>query len=173
MRAAILLLLSASLAMSQAFTPAQSSKITFSPSRFVPAGVSKASTTTAAIAVGSSFPLDHKEDAEFANSVASKPTVNDSSLVRTLTFNAITLSALVAATSPVLAAVDAAAGDYEYGAVNAPIGLAVGGGILAILTALLPVALRGGEDAFNEIRDRDASTFGDNKKNKNVLNKRR
>jgi hypothetical protein len=50
--------------------------------------------------------------------------------------------------------------DYEYGAVNAPIGLAVGGGILAILTALLPIALRGGEEAFEEIKDRDAGTFG-------------
>jgi hypothetical protein len=172
MRAAILLFLSAVLAMSQAFSPTQSSKITFSPSRFVPAAVSKASTTTAAVAVGSSFPSDHKKDMEFTNSVASKPTVSGS-FVRTLAFNAITLSALVAASNPAWAAVDAAAGDYEYGAVNAPIGLAVGGGILAILTALLPVALRGGEDAFNEIRDRDASTFGDNKKNKNVLNKRR
>jgi hypothetical protein len=50
--------------------------------------------------------------------------------------------------------------DYEYGAVDAPIGLAVGGGILAILTALLPIALRGGEEAFEEIKDRDAGTFG-------------
>jgi hypothetical protein len=56
--------------------------------------------------------------------------------------------------------------DYEYGKVDAPIGLAVGVGILTILTALLPLALQGGEEAFNEIRDRDSSTFG--KSNKDV-----
>jgi hypothetical protein len=49
---------------------------------------------------------------------------------------------------------------YEYGAVDAPIGIAVAGGILAILTALLPVALRGGEEAFEEIKDRDKGSFG-------------
>jgi len=47
--------------------------------------------------------------------------------------------------------------------VDAPIGLAVGGGILAILTALLPVFLRGGEEAFEEIRERDEGTFGSGK----------
>lgn len=46
---------------------------------------------------------------------------------------------------------------------DAPIGLAVGGGILAILTALLPVFLRGGEEAFEEIRERDEGTFGSGK----------
>ena len=79
-------------------------------------------------------------------------------------------AALWTATIPLIplvhAAVDAT-DDYEYGAVNAPIGLAVGGGLLAIGTALLPIALRGGEEAFEEIKDRDAGTFG--KKNKDVL----
>jgi hypothetical protein len=57
--------------------------------------------------------------------------------------------------------------NYEYGAVDAPIGIAVGGGILAILTALLPVALKGGEEAFEEIKDRDVDTFG--KRNTDLL----
>lgn len=34
------------------------------------------------------------------------------------------------------------------------------GGVLAILTALLPVALRGGEEAFEEMRERDSGKFG-------------
>jgi hypothetical protein len=50
--------------------------------------------------------------------------------------------------------------NYEYGAVDAPIGIAIGGGLLAILTALLPIALKGGEEAFEEIKDRDVDTFG-------------
>lgn len=49
-------------------------------------------------------------------------------------------------------------------------GLAVGGGILAILTALLPIALQGGEDAFNEMKEEDSSTWGSG--NANKLNKR-
>ena len=46
---------------------------------------------------------------------------------------------------------------YEYGAVAAPggLGLAAGLGVLAILTAAVPVILAPGEDAFNEMRDRD------------------
>mmetsp|Transcript_39934 Transcript_39934/g.93739 ORF Transcript_39934/g.93739 Transcript_39934/m.93739 type:complete len:146 (-) Transcript_39934:269-706(-) len=50
--------------------------------------------------------------------------------------------------------------DYEYGAVDAPIGIAVGGGILAILTALLPVFLKGGEEAFEEMKENDAAGWG-------------
>jgi hypothetical protein len=45
--------------------------------------------------------------------------------------------------------------DYEYGAVNAPPIIPIVGGVLAIGTALLPILLRSGEEAFNEIRDRD------------------
>jgi hypothetical protein len=63
------------------------------------------------------------------------------------------------------------AGDYEYGAVDAPIGLAWGAGVLAILTALLPIALRGGEDAFNEMREQDADQWGTG--NTNRLNKKK
>jgi len=45
-------------------------------------------------------------------------------------------------------------------AVDAPIGIAVGGGILAILTALLPVFLKGGEEAFEEMKENDAAGWG-------------
>lgn len=83
-----------------------------------------------------------------------------------------TASAFVVANAPMVAqAVVEVEGEYEYGAVDAPIGLAVAGGILAILTALLPIALRGGEEAFEEIRERDSTTFG--KKNKDVLKSRK
>ena len=76
-------------------------------------------------------------------------------------------SAFVVANAPMVA--QAVEDDnYEYGAVDAPIGLAVGGGILAILTALLPIALRGGEEAFEEMKDRDSDTFG-KAGNKDVL----
>jgi hypothetical protein len=62
--------------------------------------------------------------------------------------------------------------DYEYGAVDAPIGIAVGGGVLFILTALLPLVLKGGEEAFEEMKDRDADSFGA-KDNKDVLSANR
>lgn len=62
--------------------------------------------------------------------------------------------------------------DYEYGAVDAPIGIAVGAGVLAIATALLPVLLSPGEEAFEEMRDRDSASFG-SRDNKDVLNKRK
>ena len=38
--------------------------------------------------------------------------------------------------------------------------IAWAGGVLAILTALLPIALSGGEDAFNEMKENDAGKFG-------------
>ena len=52
--------------------------------------------------------------------------------------------------------------DYVYGAVNAPggLGLAAGLGVLAILTAAVPVILAPGEDAFNEMKDRDEKKWG-------------
>lgn len=81
---------------------------------------------------------------------------------------AATTAAVVISTSPLVALAEE---DYEYGAVNAPIGLAWGAGVLAILTALLPIALRGGEDAFNEMKERDSDTFG--KAGKDVLKSRR
>ena len=70
----------------------------------------------------------------------------------------------------VVPAVALAEEEYEYGAVDAPIGIALVAGILAILTAALPVLLRGGEEAFDEIRERDKDTFG---KGKDVLQKRK
>ena len=60
--------------------------------------------------------------------------------------------------------------EYEYGAVDAPIGLAWAAGLLAILTAALPVLLRGGEEAFEEIREREKDTFG---KRNDILKKRK
>ena len=63
------------------------------------------------------------------------------------------------------------ADDYEYGAVDAPIGLAWGAGVLAVATALLPIAMQGGEEAFEEMKSQDADTWGTG--NSNRLNKRR
>jgi hypothetical protein len=63
------------------------------------------------------------------------------------------------------------ADDYEYGAVDAPIGLAWGAGILVIATALLPLAMQGGEEAFEEMRQKDADSWGTG--NSDRLNKRK
>ena len=62
------------------------------------------------------------------------------------------------------------ADDYEYGAVNAPISMAWIGGIFLILTSLLPLALQGGEEAFEEMKANDADNWG--KKN-NALDRNR
>jgi hypothetical protein len=70
-----------------------------------------------------------------------------------------TTAAVVIASSPLMALAEEA-DDYEYGAVNAPIGIAFAGGVLAILTALLPIALQGGEKAFDEMKERDADKWG-------------
>ena len=69
------------------------------------------------------------------------------------------VAAAVALSSPLVAMAEQV-DDYEYGAVDAPIGIAVGGGILAILTALLPIALRGGEEAFEEMKESDSQMWG-------------
>ena len=63
---------------------------------------------------------------------------------------AVASAALVAANIPVWAAF-AVEEDYEYGAVDAPPLVPIVGGILAIATALLPIALRPGEEAFEEV----------------------
>eukprot|EP00521_Asterionellopsis_glacialis_P003290 CAMPEP_0195269456 /NCGR_PEP_ID=MMETSP0706-20130129/13782_1 /TAXON_ID=33640 /ORGANISM="Asterionellopsis glacialis, Strain CCMP134" /LENGTH=142 /DNA_ID=CAMNT_0040324573 /DNA_START=118 /DNA_END=546 /DNA_ORIENTATION=- len=68
-------------------------------------------------------------------------------------------AAAVTASAPLVAMAEET-DDYVYGAVNAPIGIAWGAGVLAILTALLPVFLSSGEDAFNEMRDADAEGWG-------------
>jgi len=75
------------------------------------------------------------------------------------------------ALSPLAAIAEEVQDDYEYGAVDAPIGLAWGAGVLVILTALLPLALQGGEEAFEEMRQQDSDTWGTG--NSNRLNKRR
>ncbi|GMH82312.1 hypothetical protein TrST_g12546 [Triparma strigata] len=83
-----------------------------------------------------------------------------------------------AAVSPVLVGVfgvvEAAnavveADGYEYGSVDAPIGIAWGVGILAILTSFLPLALKGGEEALDDMRENEKYSFG---KGKDVLNGR-
>ena len=55
---------------------------------------------------------------------------------------------------------------YEYGAVDAPISIAWGVGVLAILTSFLPLALQGGEEALDEMRENEKYSFG---KSKDIL----
>ena len=72
------------------------------------------------------------------------------------------------AASP-LAAV-AESDDYEYGAVDAPIGIAWAAGVLAILTAAVPVLLQSGEKALEQQRIDEGGSFG---KSEDILKKRR
>ena len=58
------------------------------------------------------------------------------------------------------AAIVEEADGYEYGAVDAPVGIAWAAGALAILTAAVPIVMQGGEEAFEEMRERDASSWG-------------
>jgi len=44
---------------------------------------------------------------------------------------------------------------------------------LAVLTALLPLALQGGEEAFEEMKETDSSTWGTGKSNKLDKNRKR
>eukprot|EP00531_Pseudo-nitzschia_arenysensis_P019820 CAMPEP_0116142974 /NCGR_PEP_ID=MMETSP0329-20121206/15197_1 /TAXON_ID=697910 /ORGANISM="Pseudo-nitzschia arenysensis, Strain B593" /LENGTH=127 /DNA_ID=CAMNT_0003638251 /DNA_START=61 /DNA_END=444 /DNA_ORIENTATION=+ len=81
-----------------------------------------------------------------------------------------TTAAIAIATSPAVAFAQEVADDYEYGAVSAPIGVAWIGGVFAVGTALLPIALSGGEDAFNEMKENDKDSFG---KSNDVLNRNR
>jgi hypothetical protein len=73
-----------------------------------------------------------------------------------------TTIATTLSTSPLAAFAEQADDEYVYGAVNAPggIGLAAVLGVLAILTAAVPVILAPGEDAFNEMKDRDEKKWG-------------
>ena len=64
---------------------------------------------------------------------------------------AVASAALVTANLPVWAALAVVDDDYEYGAVDAPPLVPIVGGVLAILTALLPIALKPGEEAFEEV----------------------
>lgn len=72
------------------------------------------------------------------------------------------------AASP-LAAV-AESDDYEYGAVDAPIGIAWAAGVFAILTAAVPVLLQSGEKALEQQRIDEGGSFG---KSEDILKKRR
>mmetsp|Transcript_8980 Transcript_8980/g.13398 ORF Transcript_8980/g.13398 Transcript_8980/m.13398 type:complete len:151 (+) Transcript_8980:167-619(+) len=85
---------------------------------------------------------------------------NDNSNVMASVSKIAAASAAALALSPVAAVAEELADDYEYGAVNAPIGLAWGAGVLAVLTALLPLALQGGEEAFEEMREKDSGSWG-------------
>ena len=70
-----------------------------------------------------------------------------------------TTAAIAISASPLVALAQEVDADYEYGAVDAPIGIAVGGGVLAILTAAVPLAMQGGEEAFEEMKERDAGKW--------------
>lgn len=102
--------------------------------------------------------------------VSKSPTALEALPSRECLKAAVTTAVAAVVTSP-LVAVAIENDDYEYGKVNAPIGLAWGAGVLAILTALLPIALRGGEDAFNEMKEQDKGTWGSG--NSDRLNKRK
>ena len=65
---------------------------------------------------------------------------------------AVASAAIVTANLPVWATAFAVEDDYEYGAVDAPPLVPIIGGVLAIGTALLPIALKPGEEAFEEVR---------------------
>mmetsp|Transcript_18466 Transcript_18466/g.31715 ORF Transcript_18466/g.31715 Transcript_18466/m.31715 type:complete len:121 (-) Transcript_18466:55-417(-) len=101
--------------------------------------------------------------------VAPKPASSTSALQATpqnlekLSHTATVAAATIATTalSSPLAAL-AEEDEYVYGAVSAPggIGLAVGLGVVAILTAAVPVVLAPGEDAFNEMKEKDSETWG-------------
>jgi hypothetical protein len=82
----------------------------------------------------------------------------------------VTTASAVIATSPLIALAEEV-DDYEYGAVNAPIGIAWGVGVLFVATALLPLALQGGEEAFEEMKENDAGKWGTGKTD--ALKKRR
>ena len=92
------------------------------------------------------------------------------------TVTSATAAALLASnlllSNPLVSLAAETAEEYEYGAVDAPIGLAVGAGILAILTAAVPILLRPGEKALDEMREREGNAFGTGK-SQDTLNKRR
>mmetsp|Transcript_16599 Transcript_16599/g.47371 ORF Transcript_16599/g.47371 Transcript_16599/m.47371 type:complete len:106 (-) Transcript_16599:20-337(-) len=63
----------------------------------------------------------------------------------------------------------AAADSYEYGSVAAPDWVLPAGAVLAIATALLPLALKDGEEAAEEIFQQDESVRSlDSRKNRRV-----
>ena len=68
---------------------------------------------------------------------------------------AVHVAAFASALMPLAAFAAEQADEYEYGAVSAPPIVPIVGGLLAILTALLPIVLRRGEEAFEEMKARD------------------
>ena len=102
------------------------------------------------------------------NNRPATPTQNTTQLSAT-NFDKISNAATVAAASLTTAAIATPLAalaeqddDYVYGAVAAPggLGLAAGLGVLEILTAAVPAVLAPGEDAFNEMKERDESKWG-------------
>lgn len=87
------------------------------------------------------------------------PSDNDENPSHAATVAVATLVATLAS-SPLAALAEE--DNYVYGEVNAPggLGLAAVLGVLAILTAAVPVILAPGEDAFNEMKDRDEKKWG-------------
>lgn len=88
-----------------------------------------------------------------------QPTTVANPLVEKMSKFAMT-AAVVISTSPLIALAEEVGDEYEYGAVSAPISVAWVGGIFAVLTALLPLALSGGEEAFEEMKEADKGKFG-------------
>ena len=78
------------------------------------------------------------------------------------------VAAAMAAFSPLAALAEE---EYEYGAVDAPAWVLPVGALLVIATALLPLALRAGDDAQREMAERDSDSFG--KKGKSPLDKKK
>lgn len=102
----------------------------------------------------------------FVVPAATKQATTQLSANPNVNFEKITNAATVAAASVIATpfaalAAENADDDYVYGAVAAPggLGLAAGLGVLAVLTAAVPVLLAPGEDAFNEMKDRDESKW--------------
>mmetsp|Transcript_4586 Transcript_4586/g.13517 ORF Transcript_4586/g.13517 Transcript_4586/m.13517 type:complete len:108 (+) Transcript_4586:79-402(+) len=74
------------------------------------------------------------------------------------------LKPAAAALAPALLPAAAFAADsYEYGAVDAPGWILPAGAVLAIATALLPLALQSGEEGLEEMRGNEGNSFGSGK----------
>jgi len=133
-------------------------------------------TTTTTLAFSTPTP---KNNAVFDPLNLATATTTTKELISSSNMNTIAAATTLATTAfmahpfSALAATVAAEADdeYEYGAVDAPIGIAWAAGSVLILTSLLPLALQGGEEAFEEMRERDSVSFG--KKNSDVLKGRK
>lgn len=95
--------------------------------------------------------------------------INFNDKKKTTAIASLATFAAIATTSPLAAIAEEvldADGEYEYGAVDAPPIIPIVGGLLAILTAAVPVVMQGGEEAFNEMRDRDSDKWGSGNTNR-------